>query len=77
MAEGWRSFTGPVLLLLSERDLTAQEFAEYADAQPAWAGWRQKAGVAQQRVAEADHTCSAASAREAVEQGTLRWLRSV
>jgi exosortase A-associated hydrolase 1 len=77
MAEGWRSFTGPVLLLLSERDLTAQEFAEYADAQPAWAGWRQKAGVAQQRVAEADHTCSSASAREAVEQGTLRWLRSV
>lgn len=31
------TLSGPFLLLLSKRDLTAQDFAEYADTQPAWA----------------------------------------
>lgn len=74
MAEGWHRFAGPVLLLLSERDLTAQEFSEYADAESAWTGWRQKAALTPQCLAGADHTCSTASAREAVEQSTLQWL---
>lgn len=77
MAEGWQRFTGPVLLLLSERDLTAQEFAECADAQPAWAGWRNKAGLTLQCLAGADHTCSLASAREALKQDTLQWLHCI
>ena len=34
MAHGWHSFSGPILLLLSERDLTAQEFAEHAAPRP-------------------------------------------
>ncbi len=30
MARGWHGFPGPILLLLRERDLTAQEFREAA-----------------------------------------------
>ena len=74
MAEGWHRFPGPILLLLSERDLTAQEFIEYADSQTAWTGWRQKAGLDQLHVAGADHTCSSASAQEALKDCSLHWL---
>lgn len=74
MAEGWHRFPGPILLLLSERDLTAQEFIEYADSQTAWTGWRQKARLDQLQLADTDHTCSSASACEALKDGTLHWL---
>ena len=74
MAEGWRRFPGPILLLLSERDLTAQEFIEYADSQTAWTGWRQKTGLEQLQVAGADHTCSSASAHETLKDRSLHWL---
>lgn len=77
MAEGWHRFTGPVLLLLSERDLTAQEFSEYADAEPAWAGWREKAGLTKQCLAGADHTCSSPEALVAVEVQTRDWLSQI
>jgi len=77
MADGWHRFTGPVLLLLSERDLTAQEFNEYADTSPAWAGWRHKALLTQHGLAGADHTCSAATSRTAAEQATLPWLHTI
>ena len=77
MAEGWQRFTGPVLLLLSERDLTAQEFAEYADAQPAWAGWRNKARLTLQCLAGADHTCSAPQAKVGLQAAFASWLSSL
>lgn len=78
MAAGLRRFAGPVCLILSGNDYTAREFVDYAGSDPAWAGLL--ARMARYDFAAADHTFSAHSAREAVEQATLgeirRWQES-
>jgi exosortase A-associated hydrolase 1 len=77
MAQAWRAFPGPTLLLLSERDLTAQEFAEHAKSNGSWLGWHLKRGLAQQTLVHADHTCSSPPSQQALELATLDWLRTV
>jgi exosortase A-associated hydrolase 1 len=76
MAKGWQAFPGPVLLLLSERDLTAQEFAEHANSQAGWAGWAQKATLTRHTLPRADHTCSAPQSQQAVQALVRDWLGS-
>lgn len=77
MAEGLHSFPGPVLLVLSGRDLTAKEFLEYAQSAPRWAGLLGRGGVTRRDMPEADHTFSSASCSREVETCTLDWLRSL
>ncbi len=74
MAVGWKKFRGDVLLILSGRDYTAKEFLEYANVDPAWSGLLADGKVGRLDLVEADHTFSNATWREAVEDGTLRWL---
>jgi uncharacterized protein len=74
MALGWQRFDGAILLLLSERDLTAQEFVAYADTQPAWARWDRRPGLTRQTLAGADHTCSSPSAQREAETVLISWL---
>ena len=76
MAQGWRAFPGPILLLLSERDLTAQEFAEHANSHAGWAGWAQKATLTRHTLPRADHTCSAPQSQQAVQALVRDWLGS-
>lgn len=75
MAEGVRTFGGSVLILLSERDLTAKEFAEYVRSNPRWDVLLARGNVERQDVAEADHTFSTARMRDDVESRTVDWLR--
>ena len=75
MAEGLRTFAGPVLILLSGRDLTAKEFLEYVNSSPRWSGLLDRGNVERHHVAEADHTFSTARWRSEVETRTLDWLR--
>lgn len=77
MARGWLAFGKPILLLLSERDLTAQEFVEHANAGARWQDWATKSELSNVSIEQADHTCSTPSSRHAVEQETLRWLSKV
>jgi exosortase A-associated hydrolase 1 len=74
MAEGMRSFKGPVLLMLSGRDLTAKEFLEHVQGHPRWSGLLESAGVVRHDLPEADHTFSSARWARDVETRTLRWL---
>jgi exosortase A-associated hydrolase 1 len=74
MAQAWLAFPGPMLLLLSERDLTAQEFMETAATDLAWHGWDRKPGLHQQMLPLADHTCSATAASQQVQESVLRSL---
>jgi exosortase A-associated hydrolase 1 len=74
MAEGLRAFRGPVLLVVSGQDLTAREFLDYTATDPAWQGLLDESRVTRSDFPEADHTFSAAGARERVEAGTLQWL---
>jgi len=75
MAEGFRSFAGPILILLSERDLTAKEFIEYVRSDARWSALITRANVERHDVADSDHTFSTARWRGEVETLTLDWLR--
>jgi exosortase A-associated hydrolase 1 len=74
--QGLAAFRGPLLVMLSGADLTAQEFA---DASAATDGWRTL--MAQPRVTRhvldgADHTCSRRDWHDQVAAWTASWLRA-
>lgn len=75
MALGLQAFSGPVLVILSGRDLTAREFVEFAQADPTWRRALQRSNVERKELAVADHTFSSATSSNDVETMTLRWLR--
>jgi exosortase A-associated hydrolase 1 len=58
------AFRGPVLLLLSERDLTAQEFSDLCAASPQWRELLSSPNVRVERLTAADHTFSQRAALE-------------
>lgn len=74
MADGWRRFRGPILLVLSGRDLTAREFLEYAAADAHWHGLLVQPNVQRVDLADADHTFSTAQWRAWLEERTLHWI---
>jgi exosortase A-associated hydrolase 1 len=75
MAEGLSTFAGPVLVILSGRDLTAREFVEYAQSSPRWTGLLGRPNLVRHDIRAADHTFSSAQWRGEVEAQTLDWLR--
>jgi len=75
MAAGLESFSGAVLILLSGRDLTANEFLEWIRASPQRSSLLERANVERQDVADADHTFSTPQWRREAESRTLDWLR--
>lgn len=77
MARAWHSFPGHILLMLSEHDLTAQEFTEYAQTHTNWTGWDQHHRLSQLRLDHADHTCSSPDATRAMEGGVCDWMKSL
>lgn len=77
MAQGLQSFSGAVLLLLSERDLTATEFMELAHAHPAWRHLLRSPAVNWCEIQGADHTFSSPAAQQQLEAQTLAWLQAI
>jgi exosortase A-associated hydrolase 1 len=75
MAQAWRRFPGPLLLVLSGRDYTAREFIELAGTHLAWRGALERAGVERHDAIAADHTFSQLAERQALERTTQDWLR--
>ncbi len=75
MLRGLASFQGRVLFLLSERDLTAQEFRDLCRASGDWSALIRRPGVAVRACAGADHTFSSAAARDAATAAALDWLQ--
>lgn len=74
MAQGWQAFPGPILLLLSERDLTAQEFSEHSRSCRQWSGCMQQDKVLMQTLPGADHTGSRPEATRRIQDQTLNWI---
>jgi uncharacterized protein len=74
MLAGLRGFTGPVLLLLSGRDLTAREFTDLCGRDAAWAGSLARPGVTTEHLPDADHTFSSRAATAAVNAACDRWI---
>ncbi len=75
MAAGLKRFAGPVLLILSGKDLTAREFEDAAKLSPLWQSLLHEERVTIERLPEADHTFSQAARRQEVETMTCDWLR--
>jgi exosortase A-associated hydrolase 1 len=75
MAKAMARFSGPILIVLSGRDPTAQGFLDYCGRQPCWRGLIDRPNVEQRSVPEADHTFSSAARREVVESVTLDWIK--
>ena len=74
MAQAWRAFDRPILLLLSGSDYTAREFVDVTATDPAWQGALSRPGVTQHGLALADHTFSDAPAARQAERLTAAWL---
>ena len=74
MARGLAAFRGRVLLVLSGKDLTAQEFLHYAATAPAWQGLLADPKVQRIDLPEADHTFSRRGWFTQVENEVLAWL---
>jgi uncharacterized protein len=74
MLHGIQTFGGPILLLLSERDLTAGEFRELCADNPAWRAAVGRPNVTRLDLADADHTFSARASLERATALTLDWL---
>lgn len=74
MLQAWQSFDGHTLLLLSERDLTAQEFLEHTRMHASWAACVASSRVQQHVLPGADHTCSTPASSLLVQELTQQWL---
>lgn len=76
MADGLAAAAGPVLLVLSGRDLTAMEFIEFTRDEPVWQSQLTLPRLHTERLPDADHTFSGADLRAKVERLTLHWLHT-
>ncbi len=76
MAEGFGRFKGKVLLILSGRDLTAQEFNDIARASRRWGELLSAPRVERRGLPEADHTFSRREWRDQAATWTADWVRS-
>lgn len=77
MAEGWRRFSGPILVVLSGDDLTAAEFRDVATNAPAWNGLLEESRVTLRELPGANHTFSRREWRDQVAAWTEHWVRTV
>lgn len=75
MADGWAAVQGPILLLLSEADLTAKEFVEFSSASHSWQEAMRIRSPHRVVLPGADHTCSEPAASELCERAILTWLQ--
>lgn len=74
MAVAWSQFRGNILLVLSGRDLTAQEFIGQVEGGQEWRSRFERRDLERHEVALADHTFSQAAARADLEGLVIRWL---
>ena len=76
MADGFGRFKGRVLLILSGKDLTAQEFGEAVRASSRWRKLLADPRVLRRDLQQADHTFSRRVWRDQVAIWTADWVRS-
>ncbi|MEQ1530675.1 MAG: hydrolase 1, exosortase A system-associated [Methylococcales bacterium] len=77
MKECLRRFKYPILLILSGKDLTADEFKDVVAADTEWQALVNDSQATRYDFAEADHTFSSALWRNQVADRTLDWLNEL
>lgn len=74
MLEGLAAFTGPLLLLLSERDLTAREFHDGVNGDAVGRKLLKQDNVLRVDIADSDHTFSSELWRRQAEEAVVSWM---
>lgn len=77
MYAGLCSFRGPVLFVISGRDLVASEFQDLCRESSAWNALMRRPGTHVARLASADHTFSSRAALERAIEECRSWLATV
>lgn len=77
MARAWASFDGRIQVIISGRDLVAQEFLDNCKNAPEWRGLLNGEKVCTLTIAQADHTFSSHEYRQAVHVQTLEFIRKL
>ncbi|MEX2455421.1 MAG: hydrolase 1, exosortase A system-associated [Rhodospirillaceae bacterium] len=77
MAEGFRRFARPVLLIVSGNDLTAREFDDAAKSSPGWRDAVRSGRLARCDLPGADHTFSRRTWRDQVAAWTRDWVEGL
>jgi exosortase A-associated hydrolase 1 len=77
MLECLKRFKYPVLLILSGRDLTADEFKDTVQNDLAWQSLLNKESLTRFDIPEADHTFSSEAMKKQVEETILNWLNKL
>ena len=76
MYQGMAGFRGRILLLISGKDLTAQEFVDLCGVDQRWQRQLARSSVEQVALRDADHTFSNAEALARAIRHTIDWLRA-
>lgn len=74
MLAAWQRFRHPVLLVLSDRDITAREFAEHARQNPGWHLDQPSTRLQVHWIEQADHTFATASAHATIVCLIRQWV---
>ena len=77
MLAGLEGFSGEVLLLISEQDLTAKEFLQLCQSDARWRSALRGPRVRRVELSEADHTFSTRADLDGANRHCLDWLREV
>ena len=75
MLAGLSRFSGPIMLVMSGRDLIAREFDEWVRGSPGWQEQLHTKSITRHDFVDADHTFSSAIERDQVVNRGLQWLR--
>lgn len=76
MRVGLERFSGRVLLILSGRDLTADQFRDLVSRDADWQQLLSHPRISRRELPEADHTFSTREWRDQAASWTLEWLNS-
>ena len=74
MLAGLSRFNGPIMLVMSGRDLIAREFDEWVRGSPGWQAQLKIKSVTRHDFVDSDHTFSSAAERNQVVNWGLQWL---
>lgn len=75
MARAWKRFPGTLLLLISDKDLTGQEFIQTVMEEAEWEGTFQHPGLTHKVVQQADHTFSSEAATQDLNALIRLWVK--
>lgn len=77
MARSWSNFHGSILLLISDQDITGQEFLDTAQSDPDWRGCLQRTALTHTTLQDADHTCASAASDAQLRAHLVTWLEQL